>query len=116
MLKEMKAYGYLKPGQNGTKLLVEKFGNALICVRYRFDEIRGVKLKTVEIVVAEKPLKKPRYRDDDLVPVAVAYGEKELREQLRAMRARWDAERKLWYVRYGLIRGTQLAERLAESY
>ncbi|WP_223908670.1 DUF5710 domain-containing protein [Geobacter sp. AOG1] len=48
--------------------------------------------------------------------IHVAYGETELRQQLRAMRARWDAERKLWYVRYGLIRGTPLVERLAERY
>lgn len=75
-----------------------------------------MKLKTVEIIVDEKPLRRPRYKDGDLVPVAVAYHEKELREQLRAMRARWDAERKLWYVRYGLIRGTPLVERLAEVY
>ena len=60
--------------------------------------------------------RKPRFKDNDLVPVAVAYGEKELRELLRAKKARWDAERKLWYVRYGLIRGTPLVERLAELY
>ena len=45
MLKEMKTYAHLKPGQNGTKRLVEKYGSALLCVRYRFDEERGVKLK-----------------------------------------------------------------------
>jgi len=28
MLSEMKAYGYLKPGQDGTKRLVEKYGKA----------------------------------------------------------------------------------------
>jgi hypothetical protein len=66
--------------------------------------------------VDEKPLQQPRFKADDIVPVAVAYGEKELREQLRAMRARWGAKRKLWYVRYGLIRGTAPAERLAEQY
>jgi len=48
--------------------------------------------------------------------VHVAYDENEQRQQLRALRARWDSERKLWYVRYGLIRGTPLAERLAELY
>lgn len=32
MLKKMKAYGYLQPGQNGTKRLVEKYGHALLCV------------------------------------------------------------------------------------
>ena len=75
-----------------------------------------MKLKTVEIVVDEKPLRKPRFRDDDLVPVHVAYDDMELRQQLRSLRARWDSERKLWYVRYGLIRGTPLVERLAELY
>lgn len=116
MLKEMKAYAHLKPGQDGTKRLVEQYGERLLCVRYRFDETRGVKIKTVELIVDEKPLRTPRFRDDDLVPVSVAYGETELRDQLRAMRARWDAERKLWYVRYGLIRGTPLEKRLAELY
>lgn len=75
-----------------------------------------MKLKTVEIVVDEKPLRKPRFRDDDLVPVHVAYDDMELRQQLRSLLARWDSERKLWYVRYGLIRGTPLVERLAELY
>jgi hypothetical protein len=46
----------------------------------------------------------------------VAYHEKGVREQLRSMRARWDGERQLWYVRYGLIRGTPLVKRLAEMY
>ena len=110
MLKEMKAYAHLKPGQDGTKRLVEQYGDALLCVRYRFDEVRGVKLKTVEIIVDEKPLRTPRFKDNDLVPVRVAYDEQEMRQQLRAMRARWDSQRKLWYVRYGLIRGTPLAE------
>lgn len=116
MLRDMKAYAHLKPGQSGTRRLVEQYGEKLLCVRYRFDEERGVKLKTVEIIVDEKPLRTPRFKDEDLVPVHVAYGEAELRRQLRAMRARWDSERKLWYVRFGLIRGTVLEDRLAELY
>ena len=82
MMKEMKSYAHLKPGQNGTKRLVEEYGDRLLCVRYRFDETRGVKLKTVEIVVDEKPLRKPRFRDNDLVAVHVAYDEKELRHEV----------------------------------
>ena len=34
----MEARLKLKPGQNGTKRLVEKYGDALVCVRYRYDE------------------------------------------------------------------------------
>jgi len=112
----MKTYAHLKPGQDGTKRLVEEYGDRLLCVRYRFDEERGVKVKTAEIIVDEKPLTMPRFKDDDLVPVHVAYGEKEMLEQLRKLRARWDGERKLWYVCYGLIRGTPLVERVAEMY
>jgi hypothetical protein len=35
MLKDMKTHKHLKPGQMGTKRLVEQFGDALLCVRYR---------------------------------------------------------------------------------
>ena len=114
MLRDMKAYAHLKPGQKGTRRLTEQYGEKLLCVRYRFDETRAVKIKTVELIVDERPLTAPRFKDDDLVPVSVAYGETELRDQLRAMRARWDSQRKLWYVRYALIRGTPLAERIAD--
>lgn len=112
MLKEMKAYVHLKPGQNGTKRLTEQYGDKLLCVRYRFDEVREVKLKTVELIVDEKPLRKPRFKDDEMVPVSVKYDEVELREQLRNMRARWDAQLKLWFVKYGSVRGTVLESRI----
>ena len=113
MLKDMKAYAHLKPGQKGTKRLQEKYGKDLLCVRYRYDEIRRVKLKTVELIVDERPLVTPRFKDEDMVPVSVAYEEVELREQLRRIRGRWDAEMKMWFVRYGLIRGTELESRIA---
>jgi hypothetical protein len=38
MLKDMKAYAHLKPGQKGTQRLQKKYGDALLCVRYRYDE------------------------------------------------------------------------------
>lgn len=113
MLKEMKAYAHLKPGQKGTMRLQEKYGETLLCVRYRYDEIRGVKLKTVEIIVDEKPLRIPRYKDNDVVPVTVAFEEPELRQQLKNMRAKWDPQAKVWFVPYGLIRGTPLESRIA---
>ncbi len=42
MLKDMKTQTHLKPGQKGTKRLLEKYGDTLVCVRYRYDERRGV--------------------------------------------------------------------------
>jgi len=75
-----------------------------------------VRLKTVEIVVDERPLTTPRFKDGDLVPVSVAFDETDLREQLRKMRARWDPQVKLWFVPYRLIRGTALEVRIAAVY
>ncbi|QTA91774.1 Uncharacterized protein dnm_078480 [Desulfonema magnum] len=43
----------LKPGQKGTKKLAEIYGDSLVCVRYRYDEKRKKRLKTVEIIIDE---------------------------------------------------------------
>lgn len=117
MFRDMKAYAHLKPGQYGTKRLVERYGKALLCVRYRYDSVRGVKLKTVEIVVEERPREISFHlRDDDLVPVVVAFEETDFRERLRRMRARWDPAAKLWMAPYRLIRGTELEERIQQEF
>ena len=117
MLKEMKTHNHLKPGQKGTKRLVEKYGDALVCVRYRIDERRGVRLKTVEIVIEEKPWQQPfRFRDGDIVPVPVTYEEKALWEKLRKAGGRWDPLTKVWLVPYGFVRGTELEARISESF
>ncbi|MDU0460319.1 MAG: hypothetical protein RW306_16445 [Geobacteraceae bacterium] len=106
MLRDMKTQTHLKPGQKGTKRLVDKYGDTLLCVRYRLDVVRGVRLKTVEIIVEEKSMRPhPIYRDDELVPVVVAYTEKMLRERLKAAGGKWNPEEKFWHVRYGKIRG-----------
>ena len=105
MLKNMNTKTHLKPEQKGTKLLVEKFGDALLCVRYRYDEKRGVRMTTVELVVEEKVLKPAaHYCDDDNVAVIVAYTEKTLQDKLKTVGGRWNPEEKLWHVPYGAIR------------
>jgi hypothetical protein len=108
----MKTYKHLKPGQKGTLQLVEKYGDTLLCVRYRYDEKRACRIKTVEIIVEEKPDIIPRYKDEDIVTVLVNFEELELREQLRGMRARWDTQLKVWFVPYRLIRGSILESRI----
>jgi hypothetical protein len=92
---------------------VELYGDALLCVRYRYDEKRGVQLKTVEIIVEEKAAGPVvRFRDDDPVKLIVAFTEKGLRDRLKDAGGRWDPQEKLWLVRYGAIRGTELEERI----
>lgn len=43
----------LKPGQRGTKKLLNQYGEQLVCVRYRYDAERKKRFKTVELIVDE---------------------------------------------------------------
>ena len=43
----------LEPGANGTKRLVERYGERLVCVRYRYDAERRRRIKTVELIEEE---------------------------------------------------------------
>jgi len=56
----------LRPGMPGTKRLVARYGERLVCVRYLYDEIRSRRLKTVERVIEETPwrgrARRPRQR------------------------------------------------------
>ena len=116
MLKDMKAYGHLKPGQKGTQRLASRFGAALVCVRYRYDERTGDNLTTVEIIVDRRPRLAGRLRDTDMVAVAVSYNETELREKLKAAGGRWNSDERIWRVCFGAIRGdTALVERIVKE-
>lgn len=117
MLSQMKSYCHVKPGQNGSKRLLEQYGDRLLCVRYRYDEVRCVRVKTVEIIVEERPWQPSfRFRDEDLAPVTVGFSETALREKLRKLRATWNAEAKVWLVAYGKIRGTELEARIPAEF
>ena len=87
------------------------------CDRDRYDELRGVRLKTVEIIVEERagtPV--VRHRDTDIVAVHVPYTEKALRDILKAAGGRWDPEEILWRVPYGAIRNNAgLVERIVKD-
>lgn len=117
MLKNMKAHSHLKPGQNGTKRLVERFGDALVCVRYRYDEVRDMRIKTAEIIIEERPGRAaPRLRDTDSVLVQVPFTMPQLRDRLKTVGAKWVPADRLWRVRYGLIRGDrELEERVVKG-
>ena len=51
----MKVKRILHPGQPGTKKLVKRYGDNMLCVRYRYDENKMMMYKTIEIIIDEKP-------------------------------------------------------------
>ena len=112
----MKSRLNLKPGQKGTKKLVAKYGESLLYVRYRYDESKGIRLTTVEIVEEAAPWQpRKRRREGELVAVTVGFAEKELRQKLKGAGGKWDPERKVWLVPYGFVRGTELAKRIVSE-
>ena len=46
----------LWPGQAGTIKLSRRYGDALVCVRYRHDAKGAVRYTTIEVVVDQAPL------------------------------------------------------------
>lgn len=114
---KLRTLNHFNPGQKGTKRLLEEYGDKLLCVRYRYDETRGMKLKTVELVIEEKPWQPPfRFRDSDIVPIHLAFEEHELRKQFKEAGGRWDPQTKVWMVPYKLVRGTVLETRISQNF
>lgn len=94
----------------GTKKLLAEHGDALVCVRYRYDEKTRTRIKTVELIVERKPWSSSplSFADTDLVPVHIGFSDTTSREIAKAAKGRWDPEQKLWFIRYGKIKGTAL--------
>ncbi len=106
----------LAPGQNGTKKLLARYGERLVCVRYRYDAARKVRHKTVELIVESTPWN-PRQRNgrrepDDMVAVRIAYSETELRERIKAAGGIWRHRQKLWEVDWKTVRELGLQSRV----
>lgn len=102
----------LRPGQRGTKKLVKRFAEELLCVRYRYDESTGKRFKTVELILEEKDWKpsaqaqatvarrrqdavapEDRWPDQHLVTVEIPITRGDLHEQLREIGARPERHR-----------------------
>ena len=116
----MEARVTLRPGQRGTKKLVKRFGESLICVRYRYDATRRKRFTTVELIVEETPWHPVVHSDagdksgDSAQQVAVrlSYSEQALREQVKAAGGRWDAGPRLWQLPLHRVRALGLADRI----
>ncbi len=110
----MKTRLILKPGQPGTKRLVAKYGDALVCVRFKYDAKSRQRLKTVELIEERTGWTPPppRYTADALVPLRIGVADMSLRLQAKAAGGRWNPEKKLWFVKYGNIAGTPLGKHI----
>ena len=108
-----------RPGEPGTKKLLDRFGERLVRVRYLYDAANGRRLKTVELVVESVPwhprARAPRRRDEDIVAVRIRYHETDLRERAKRLGAVWRPAQKLWEVTWGDARRLGITERVVPA-
>lgn len=105
----METRSTLQPGERGTKELVERYGDQLVCVRYRYDVQRRRRVKTVELIVDEKPWT-PRPTDEVWIQVGV--DERGLQQQIRQMGGTWDAGRRRWRLTFSAVQALHLEDRM----
>ncbi len=92
----------LRPGQKGTRRYVDRYGDRLVCVRYRYDESQRRRFTTVELVVEDGEWA-PTLRPETVVAVHVAWGEKAVAARIKREGGEWDPGRKRWLLRYDAV-------------
>jgi hypothetical protein len=93
-----------RPGAAGTRRLADRFGNSLVCVRYRHDPVTDARVTTVELIVENTRKYRPREGSAGrkrLViqpPVWVRVGRNEtaLRQQVKAAGGIWRYPQMVW--------------------
>jgi len=97
----------LKPGQKGTKRLAERYGERLVCVRYRYDEASAKRYTTVELIVdesswntapADRADTAPPIKPTDTFGVKIEYWETGLRDRAKAAGGIWRPRQRLWQL------------------
>lgn len=113
----MKIKRILQPGQAGTKSLLEKYGDNLICVRYRYDDARHMMFKTIEIVVKRKSWQPQRKKitNNQIMSLRIAYDDLEARKQVKASGGKWDPQRQVWQLGYEKVIELGMVNRLVND-
>ena len=103
----------LQPGDMGTLNLVEKFGEQLICVRYRLDAATKKRYTTVELIVDEKSYQRRTPRQPVLIKIR--YEEADLRQRIKAAGAHWLQTEKAWQIDYRTATKMKLKDRIIKK-
>ena len=109
----------LRPGQAGTRKLVARFGERLVCVRYLYDPIAQRRFKTVKLIVDEslwKPVpRKPRRTDEAIVQVRIHWNETLMRSRALALGAIWRPGPKVWEMTWNTSKRLGHSDRVKGS-
>ena len=111
----MKIKRKLNPGQPGTKKLVEKYGDDLVCVRYRYDSTKKRRYKTVELIIENVPWQQGKNPAmNKIMNFRIDFGEIQLRRLVKSAGGKWNQEKKLWELTYKQVLELNLADRIVK--
>ena len=110
----------LRPGEKGTRALVQEHGHRLVCVRYRYDAAARMRYKTVELIVEQVPWEGARAADPErrpgrppsLVGVRVAWDDRALQQRIKDAGGRWVRRLRLWVLPLTAAKRLDLTDRL----
>jgi len=71
-------------------------------------------LKTIELIVEKTAWTPPppRYAASTVIALQIETADRNMRARAKAAGARWNPDKKPWYVKYGEIAGTPLEKQL----
>src|ERR1700754_2058161 len=104
----------LAPHEPGAQKLTRRYGDALVCVRYRHDAAGRHRYTTIELIVDDAPIV-PRGRPHDVVAVRIDPEQPTLRSRAYARGATWDRTSKLWLMPRHLASALRLTDFIVKT-
>ena len=121
----MRTLKTLKPGENGTKELLSRYGASLLYLRYRYDEGTSERVKTVELVVQRRsgriepecpPSRQVGGRAagaaERHVALRIGWRERALQTRVKSAGGRWDPGSRVWFLRREVAERLELLDRV----
>lgn len=112
-----KIYRKLKPGDAGTKHLVEKYGDELLSVRYIYDPEKKIKMKTIELIESVQNWNGAykKYPWNKIMKLKVDYGEASIGRLIRSAGGYWNKSNKFWELPYREVISLGLEDRIIDE-
>jgi len=111
----MRVLKKLGPEQAGAIKLARRYGDALVCVRYRRNANGSHRYTTVELIVDCVAVEARSGKAERIVGVRVGFNETQLRQQVRNSGAKWDAPARLWRMPLRAAKQLGLLDRVVKN-
>lgn len=108
----------LGPDQPGALKHAQRYGPALVCVRYRHDTTGDMRYTTVELIVDSAPVAHRRRRASaergrmQIVAIHIGSNERALQRRVAEHGAVWDRKARVWYLAQCAAKSLDLLDRI----